>query len=51
MVFCVDKVGTVTAVTADTGLKVTGDAATPKIAIDDAVTFVFECGGAPKVSQ
>ncbi len=47
----VDKVGTVTAVTADTGLKVTGDAATPKIAIDDAVTFVFECGGAPKVSQ
>ena len=43
----VDKTGTVTSVSADTGLKITGTATTtPTVAIDDSVTFIFDCGGA-----
>lgn len=43
----VDKTGTVTSVAADTGLKITGTATTaPTVAIDDSVTFIFDCGGA-----
>lgn len=43
----VDKTGTVTSVAASTGLKITGTATTtPTVAIDDSVTFIFDCGGA-----
>lgn len=42
-----DKVGTVTSVSAGVGLKVTGTASvTPKVEIDEAVVFVFDCGSA-----
>lgn len=42
-----DKVGTVTNVSAGVGLKVTGTAAVaPKVEIDDSVVFVFDCGSA-----
>lgn len=43
-----DKVGTVTSVSAGVGLKVTGTATSvaPKIEIDDSVVFVFDCGSA-----
>ena len=42
-----DKVGTVTSVSAGTGLKVTGTASvSPKVEIDDSVVFVFDCGSA-----
>ena len=42
-----DKVGTVTSVSAGVGLKVTGTAAVaPKVEIDDSVVFVFDCGSA-----
>ena len=41
----IDKVGTVTSVSAGVGLKVTGTASvTPKVEIDDATTFIFDCG-------
>ena len=44
----VDKVGTVTAVAAGTGLKISGTASvSPTIGFDDNCTFVFDCGGAP----
>lgn len=44
----VDKVGTVTSVAADTGLKISGTASVnPTIGFDDNCTFVFDCGGAP----
>lgn len=43
----VDKTGTVTNVSAGTGLKITGSSnTTPTVEIDDSVTFVFNCGGA-----
>lgn len=43
----VDKVGTVTSVSAGEGLKVTGTASVaPKIEIDTDVVFVFDCGSA-----
>lgn len=43
----VDKTGTVTSVAADTGLKIIGSSTTtPTVAIDDSVTFIFDCGGA-----
>lgn len=42
-----DKVGTVTSVSAGVGLKVTGTASvTPKMEIDESVVFVFDCGSA-----
>lgn len=42
-----DKVGTVTNVSAGVGLKVTGTATVaPKVEIDDSVVFVFDCGSA-----
>lgn len=42
-----DKVGTVTSVSAGVGLKVTGTASVaPKVEIDDSVVFVFDCGSA-----
>ena len=42
-----DKVGTVTSVSAGVGLKVTGTATVaPKVEIDDSVVFVFDCGSA-----
>ena len=42
-----DKVGTVTNVSAGVGLKVTGTAAVaPKVEIDNSVVFVFDCGSA-----
>lgn len=42
-----DKVGTVTSVSAGVGLKVTGTASvSPKVEIDDSVVFVFDCGSA-----
>ena len=42
-----DKVGTVTQVTAGVGLKVTGTATvTPKVEIDEAIEFIFDCGSA-----
>lgn len=42
-----DKVGTVTSVSAGKGLKVTGTASvSPKVEIDDSVVFVFDCGSA-----
>lgn len=41
----VDKVGTVTSVSAGVGLKVTGTpTVTPKVEIDENTTFVFNCG-------
>lgn len=41
----IDKVGTVTKVTAGTGLKITGTATvTPNVEIDEATTFIFDCG-------
>ena len=41
----IDKVGTVTNVTAGTGLKITGTSTvTPNVEIDDATTFIFDCG-------
>lgn len=41
----IDKVGTVTSVSAGVGLKVTGTAnVTPKVEIDEATTFIFDCG-------
>ena len=41
----IDKVGTVTKVTAGTGLKITGtDTVTPNVEIDEATTFIFDCG-------
>lgn len=41
----VDKVGTVTSVSAGVGLKVTGTpSVTPKVEIDENTTFVFNCG-------
>lgn len=46
----VDKVGTVTSVSAGTGLKITGTASiTPKVEIDDSVVFVFNCGSATEL--
>lgn len=45
----VDKTGTVTSVAAGTGLKIGGTASTtPTVGFDDACTFIFDCGGAPK---
>ena len=42
-----DKVGTVTSVSAGVGLKITGTAGvTPKVEIDEATVFVFDCGSA-----
>ena len=42
-----DKVGIVTEVTAGVGLKVTGGkTATPKVEIDEAIEFIFDCGSA-----
>ena len=42
-----DKVGTVTSVSAGTGLKITGTASvTPRVEIDEATVFVFDCGSA-----
>ena len=43
----IDKVGTVTSVSAGVGLKITGTASvTPKVEIDEATVFVFDCGSA-----
>lgn len=43
----VDNVGTVTEVTAGVGLKVTGvNTVTPKVEIDEAIEFIFDCGSA-----
>lgn len=42
-----DKVGTVTSVSAGVGLKITGTASvTPRVEIDEATVFVFDCGSA-----
>ena len=42
-----DKVGTVTSVSAGVGLKITGTAGVaPKVEIDEATVFVFDCGSA-----
>lgn len=42
-----DKVGTVTSVSAGVGLKITGTASvTPKVEIDESTVFVFDCGSA-----
>lgn len=42
-----DKVGTVTSVSAGVGLKVTGTkSVAPTVEIDDSVVFVFDCGSA-----
>ena len=41
----IDKVGTVTSVSAGVGLKVTGTASvSPKVEIDEGTTFIFDCG-------
>lgn len=41
-----DKVGTVTRVSAGTGLKITGiESVSPTVEIDEDVTFIFDCGG------
>lgn len=46
----VDKVGTVTSVSAGVGLKITGTASVaPKVEIDDSVVFVFNCGSATEL--
>lgn len=43
----IDKVGTVTSVSAGVGLKVTGTAGVaPKVEIDESTVFVFDCGSA-----
>lgn len=43
----IDKVGTVTSVSAGVGLKITGTASvTPRVEIDEATVFVFDCGSA-----
>lgn len=43
----IDKVGTVTSVSAGVGLKITGTAGvTPKVEIDNSTVFVFDCGSA-----
>lgn len=43
----IDKVGTVTSVSAGVGLKITGTAdVTPKVEIDENTVFVFDCGSA-----
>lgn len=43
----IDKVGTVTSVSAGAGLKITGTAGVaPKVEIDEATVFVFDCGSA-----
>lgn len=43
----IDKVGTVTSVSAGVGLKITGTAGVaPKVEIDEATVFVFDCGSA-----
>ena len=45
-----NKTGTVTSVSAGTGLKITGTASTtPKVEIDDSVVFVFNCGSATEL--
>ena len=42
-----DKVGTVTSVSAGAGLKITGTAGVaPTVEIDEATVFVFDCGSA-----
>ena len=42
-----DKVGTVTSVSAGVGLKITGTkSVTPTVEIDEATVFVFDCGSA-----
>lgn len=42
-----DKVGTVTSVSAGVGLKITGtESVTPTVEIDEATVFVFDCGSA-----
>ena len=42
-----DKAGTVTSVSAGAGLKITGTASvTPKVEIDEAIEFIFDCGSA-----
>lgn len=45
----VDKVGTVTNVSAGVGLKVSTGSTTPKVEIDDSVVFVFNCGSATEL--
>ena len=41
----IDKVGTVTSVSAGVGLKITGTASvSPKVEIDEGTTFIFDCG-------
>lgn len=46
----VDKVGTVTSVSAGVGLKISGTASVaPKVEIDDDVVFVFNCGSATEL--
>lgn len=48
----IDKVGTVTSVSAGDGLKITGTAGvTPVVEIDDAVTFIFNCGSSTTVLE
>ena len=43
----IDKVGTVTSVSAGAGLKITGTAGVaPTVEIDEATVFVFDCGSA-----
>ena len=43
----IDKVGTVTSVSAGVGLKITGTAGVaPTVEIDEATVFVFDCGSA-----
>lgn len=45
-----NKTGTVTNVSAGTGLKISGSASvTPKVEIDDSVVFVFNCGSATEL--
>jgi hypothetical protein len=44
-----DKVGTVTEVTAGVGLKITTGTTAPKVEIDDSVVFVFNCGSATEL--
>ena len=44
-----DKVGTVTSVSAGAGLKVTGTASvSPKVEIDEAIEFILDCGSSTK---
>ena len=43
----IDKVGTVTSVSAGVGLKITGtESVTPTVEIDETTVFVFDCGSA-----